>query len=394
MVFGEGMDIETLSVIFFFGIIGILIYLDKKNIEFKQGLIIRRTKKGIEIISNIAKKHKRILSVLGNIAIGVGIIAAVIGLSFLIYDTFLGRRSAGIILPTVGSYQYPEPVFSVPFWYWIAAIFIVVTAHEPMHALFARLENVKIKNMGIFLFFVLPLGAFADPDQKQLEKLSPLKKMRIYAAGSFGNLIIAGIFIVLIMSYNFLIDSIISTEGVIFKSTIPSTGASEVGLSGTITGINGKGVKSMNDFIIIMTDVKPGDMIEVKTTQDTYKIKTTQNPQDATKAFVGINEPKTLYIYKNALIGLGIVSDNMLRIVNWIFGFLGWIFLINMGVGTFNLFPLKPLDGGLIFEEILKHFYNGKYVKYLVNGVSLLVLALLLFNLFGPNLLSLIKQII
>jgi Zn-dependent protease len=65
-----------------------------------------------------------------------------------------------------------------------------------------------------------------------------------------------------------------------------------------------------------------------------------------------------------------------------------------MGVGTFNLFPLKPLDGGLIFEEILKHFYNGKYVKYLVNGVSLLVLALLLFNLFGPNLLSLIKQII
>ena len=385
------MDVEAFSVILFFGIIGILIYLDKKNIEFNKGLVIRRTKKGIKIISKIAKKHKRILLLVGNVAVGIGVVASIVGLSLLTYDTFLGRRSAGIVLPTVGSYQYPEPVFSVPFWYWIAAIFVVVTAHEPMHALFARLENIKIKNMGIFLFFVLPLGAFADPDQKQIEKLSWFKKLRIYAAGSFGNLIVAGIFISLITGYNFLIDSIISPEGVVFKSTIPDTGASEVGLSGTIIEINGKDVKSMNDFIKIMTDVKPGDIIEMKTTQGLYKITTMKNPQDAIKAFIGINEPKTLYVYNGVFSGAGIVSDRILYTINWILGFLGWIFLINFGVGIFNLFPIKPLDGGLMFEEILKHFYKGKYAKHLMNGVSLIVLTLLLTNLFGPNLIALVK---
>ena len=55
------MDIETLSIFVFFGVIGILIYFDKKNIEFNKGLVIRRTKKGIKILSEIAKKHRKFL---------------------------------------------------------------------------------------------------------------------------------------------------------------------------------------------------------------------------------------------------------------------------------------------------------------------------------------------
>ena len=196
------MEIESISVILFFTIIGLLIYLDRENIEFNQGLIIRRTEKGIKFITKMAKKYKKFLLNLGNFAIVFGIIASSLGLCYLVYQTFLFKRSAGIVLPTVGSYQYPGPIFSVPFWYWIIAIFVVVTAHEPMHALFARLENVKIKNMGIFLFFVLPLGAFADPDEKQMKKLSSIKKLRIYVAGSFGNMIVAAIFIILLICFN------------------------------------------------------------------------------------------------------------------------------------------------------------------------------------------------
>jgi len=40
------MDVETLSVLLFLGIVAVLIYSDRKNIEFNYGLIIRRTKKG------------------------------------------------------------------------------------------------------------------------------------------------------------------------------------------------------------------------------------------------------------------------------------------------------------------------------------------------------------
>ena len=385
------MEIEAISVMVFFTIIGFLVYLDKKNIEFNHGLIIRRTERGIKFITKIAKKYKKFLLYLGNFIVVFGVIASILGLSYLIYKTFQFETSAGIILPTVGSYQYPGPVFSVPFWYWIIAIFIVVSAHEPMHALFARLEKVKIKNMGVFLFFVLPLGAFADPDEKQMNKLSWLKKLRIYASGSFGNMIIAAIFIILLLCFNFFISSIMSGNGVIFNSTIANTGAAEVGLSGIITEINGITVKSMSDFINAMKNVKPGDVIKIKTAEGIYNIKTTPNPEDSTKPFIGISGPRTFYVYTGLLSNLGVVSDESFYIISWFSGLLGWILIINFGVGLFNLFPIKPLDGGLMFEEILKHYYKRKNVEKVVNCVSLFILFLILFNLFGPILINWLK---
>jgi membrane-associated protease RseP (regulator of RpoE activity) len=260
-----------------------------------------------------------------------------------------------------------------------------------MHALFARLEKVKIKNMGIFLFFVLPLGAFADPDEKQMNKLSWMKKLRIYAAGSFGNMIVAAIFIILLLCFNFFISSIMSGSGVIFNNTIANTGASEVGLSGTITEINGTIVKSMSDFIDVMKNVKPGDVIKIKTTEGIYNVKTIPNPEDSTKPFIGISGPRTFYVYTGLLSNFGAISDETFYIISWFSGLLGWILIINFGVGLFNLFPIKPLDGGLMFEEILKHFYKGKNVKKVVNCVSLFVLFLILFNLFGPSLINWLK---
>jgi len=385
------MEIEAISVMAFFTLIGIVIYLDKKNIEFKHGLIIRRTEKGIEVITKLAKKYRKFLFYVGNFAVVFGIIASILGLGYLIYKTFLLEPSAGIILPTVGSYQYPGPVFSVPFWYWIIAIFIVVTVHEPMHALFARLEKVKIKNMGVFLFLVIPLGAFADPDEKQIKKLSWEGKLRIFAAGSFGNMVVAVIFIALLMSFSHLTSLIMTGDGVIFNTTIPETGAHEVGLSGIIKEINGNTVNSMSNFIDAMQDVKPGDVLEIKTTEGSYLVKTTENPDVQNQAFIGINMPRTYYVYTGLMRNFGVVSDGTIRIMSWVTGLLGWILIINFGVGLFNLFPLKPLDGGLMLEEILTHFFKGKNVKNVVNIISLVILFLILLNLFGPGLANLLK---
>jgi len=385
------LNLEVISVVLFFVTIGFLIYFDRKNIEFNKGLIIRRTRSGVRIISDFAKKYEKFLTYVGNFAVIVGIIASITGLGYLVYDTLMGRRSAGIVLPTVGSYQYPGPVFSVPFWYWIVAIFVVVSIHEPMHALFARLGKVKIKNMGLFLFFVFPLGAFADPDEKQMKKLSITKKLRIFAAGSFGNLLVAGILIILVIGYNFLIDSFITGDGIVFEKTIENTGAYEVGLKGMIIEINGYRIKYMSDFLNALTAVEPGDTIEIKTTEGLYQVKTTPNPEDPKRPFIGISEPKTLFIYKGLLGGLERVPDNTLNSIQWSLGLLGWTFLLNFGVGVFNLFPIKPLDGGLMFEEIIKHFYKGRYANQIVNALSLIVLAILLTNLFGQTIFSFVK---
>jgi Zn-dependent protease len=67
-------------------------------------------------------------------------------------------------------------------------------------------------------------------------------------------------------------------------------------------------------------------------------------------------------------------------VVDILFTFLFWIFALNLGIGLFNLLPLKPLDGGLIFEEISNKIFKDKG-RIVATIVSILTLSLLLTNL-------------
>ena len=58
-----------------------------------------------------------------------------------------------------------------------------------------------------------------------------------------------------------------------------------------------------------------------------------------------------------------------------------FIFLFSFGIGLVNLLPIKPLDGGLIFEELVS---GSRYKKMIVRGVSVFMLLVLLFNIIGP----------
>ena len=380
-----------LSVLVFFGVMAILVYLDRKNIEFKYGLVIRRTKKGKKMIYKFGKKHRKKLQILGNIGVIVCIVASIIGIFYLFRSSYSilfkpeeAQQEVKLVLPSVGKMELPGFVWGVPFWYWIIAVFVVLFVHEPMHALLVRAEKIRIKSFGLLLLVALP-GAFVDPDDKQIKKVSTIKKLRIFAAGSFGNLIAAGIIMLLILGSNFLIDSIMSGEGIIFENTIEDTGAQEAGLEGVIIGINNKEIKNILDFTESIEDVKPEDVIDVKTTEGNFRVKTIPHPDDPERPFIGISKPQTLFVYKSLLEGYGIVSERILYTISWILGLFGWVFTLNVGIGVFNLFPIKPLDGGLMLEEIVKYFYKGKNVNYIVNGISFVIFGLVLINLFGPS---------
>ena len=40
-----------------------------------------------------------------------------------------------------------------------------------------------------------------------------------------------------------------------------------------------------------------------------------------------------------------------------------WIFLLNFSIGTFNLLPMKPLDGGSLFEDLISYVASEDTVK-------------------------------
>ena len=47
-----------------------------------------------------------------------------------------------------------------------------------------------------------------------------------------------------------------------------------------------------------------------------------------------------------------------------------WIAMLNLGIGLFNLLPLKPLDGGYMVEILLSYKLSEEHYKPIVNALS------------------------
>jgi membrane-associated protease RseP (regulator of RpoE activity) len=50
---------------------------------------------------------------------------------------------------------------------------------------------------------------------------------------------------------------------------------------------------------------------------------------------------------------------------------------LNFAVGTFNLLPMKPLDGGLLLEELLGYKLSENTVQKIVNPLSYILIAII-----------------
>ncbi len=374
------VNFELVSLALFAAIIGFLVFKDRSNIEFKYGFIIKRWTGGLDIIDRFVARYPRFITILGNIGVGIGILAGLLGVIGLIILTVNLQQAFQLVLPTAGGYQIPGPVVSVPFWYWIIAIFIIASTHETMHAVFVRLEKVKVKNYGVLLLLILPIGAFVDPDDKRIKKLAILKKLRIFAAGSLANFLSAIVAIVILVSSLFLFNSATESVGVAIDSVDPNSPAEKVGLEGTIMKINGVDVIDTLDFVNALNGTKTGDRIAITTDKGSYQIVLEDHPEIENRTYMGIGVRNS---YEYNILGLaGLVSGAFFKVFITVISFLNWLIVISIGVGIVNLLPMKPLDGGLFFEEILTSKF-GETGRKVIVATSFIILGLLLFNLFG-----------
>jgi len=385
------LNFELVSILIFVAFLLAIIYKDRGSIEFKFGLIIRRSTRGKRVIYDLAWRYWRQLKTIGTLAVIVASLASIYATYILFHSTYnilikkMKESTLRVVLPSVEGVRLPGFILGVPFWYWIISVFIVLTAHEPLHALMARVEKVEIKSFGLLIFFILP-GAFVEPNERQLKRLKTMGKLRVFAAGSFGNLLIALITFLLILVFGEFISLFIEPTGVNYESLIPGSNAEKVNLEGVIIKINDEEVKTTEDLARIMQNFTPGEKINVTTTKSVYEIETIKD-EETGKALIGISMPYVEYKYKWFLSKYGRVSRSGLSILQWIGGLFYWIFILNLGVGIFNLFPLKPLDGGLMMEAVFEHFFNKKG-RYISNAISILTLGLVIFNIFGPGIMK------
>jgi membrane-associated protease RseP (regulator of RpoE activity) len=195
--------------------IGIFLFKNRKNLKKEGFLLLCKTKWGINLINKTAKKYPKTLRFLSYVSIILGYLL-MLGMIYLfirvvwIYIFHTEVVKIVKIPPIAPLIPYLPQIFKLnflpPFYfiYWIIILAVIAISHEFFHGIFASLYQVKIKKTGFGFFpFFLPifLAAFVELDEKQMQKKSNFSQRAVLSAGTFANILVAGLILILIFIF-------------------------------------------------------------------------------------------------------------------------------------------------------------------------------------------------
>ena len=335
-----------------------------------------RTKRLLGFIDGIAGKARRFWRAYGD----VGIVLGFAGMAYVFYALLktamktvqTGGESSGV--------QLVIPGVTIPLWYGLIGLAVVMVVHELSHGIVARAENLPLKSVGLVLLAVIP-GAFVEPDEEELERASLRSRLRVYGAGSLANVVTA---ILALLIINFAITPVLQPAGILVSGVLEDSPAFGVLQQGdVIIAMDGEQITDMESFINFMNTTKPGQLVALTVIRNgeeiNLQLKLGAHPEAPEKGYIGIYPAQHVVSkigYENVVLPL-------------FFAFY-WIYVLNLGIGLMNLFPLVPLDGGRMLDDVVKTYLPeriAKPVRYFTIGVGLFLLALNLWpalvNLVG-----------
>ena len=352
-----------------------ILFRKQLKIDIEGPLLMRKTTRLRGFIDSVANKSPKFWRWTMNIGIPVSVffmglmVYAIIASLKIMFST----PTVAIILPGV---DIPGSPIFIPLGYGIIALAILMVVHEFGHGIISRVEGVKIKSIGVLMLAILP-GAFVEPDEEDVEKSSRNSKLRIYAAGSTFNLGTAAITLALFfLISSFFIPYAFHDDGLKISGVTPSSPADGILKEGmVIHSVNGYTLNNRTDYTTLLTNkTKPGDKLTYVTDQGTFTITSAGQPTNASMTYPGTRTDNNLVVNSGVAKVYGEAIPWTLYYLNTLFW---WIFLLNFLVGTFNLLPMKPLDGGLMFEELLRYKLPENKVSFIVTNVSWVLIAIL-----------------
>jgi len=366
----------------------------------------------------------------------VGVIAVIIVSVFITVMLFVSIRYTLMVRPEPTGIYEPQNILLLPgindyvpstFAVWFA-FFLTIMVHEFGHAILCRVEDIRVKGMGVLLA-VIPIGFFVEPDEEELEQKKGMPKIRMFGAGITNNLVVGfSCFVLLILLFGLVVPASQPAIHGIYKG-YPADNAS-VPQGSVVTAINGQPVASRADVSAILNTTKPGDTVTLTTsingTAADYKLTLAAWPAEynnnQTSGFMGVEYYDGMAV-KTAvgtmISPLGFFEflivpfasgdgAQYLRILAFdtpdtsyyqvpFAGFwdaihiLFWCAWININVGIFNAIPMVPLDGGYIFKEGVDRLLDRRglirYSGYVVGAVSYVMIVVLISLLVLPYLL-------
>jgi len=284
-----------------------------------------------------------------------------------VFDT----PAVSIVIPGV---EMPGSSIYIPFFYGLIALASVLIVHEFSHGVQSVGEKISIKSIGLLLFAIIP-GAFVEPDEDELKAAKRSSRLRVYAAGSIANISLAVIAILLVSLISAGIPYYFAEDGIAIDRIVtdsPSDGVLKEGM--VLQAIDNKTIGNATDYTNVLSSYSPGDNVSVKTDQGTYTLTLDKNPNNESRGFFGIQANKHFELVNDSLGSMPWILFELLELFQW-------VFMLNLGIGLFNLLPLKPLDGGYMLEILLSYKLSEEHYKPIVNALSVVMAMIIVFSI-------------
>jgi len=255
------------------------------------------------------------------------------------------------------SFVLPGVIPGLTVYWWLISVAVVLLVHEFSHGFLLRAQGLPTKSMGLLLFVALP-GAFVEPDERRLNASPLRKRLRVFAAGPFSNVLL-GLLVLL------LLVLLLSPRPGVYVWGVRENGPSENLKLGTqLLSLNGHPLRTWEDYAELVENLKPGENVVLETGEGTVLL-TADNvenrgslgiwpvsPVSRSSLLLPLSVPGLMV---NELLGRPVLPPYVLLhpyfyrpSVPWpLVDLLKWIFVLNLGIGMFNLLPMVPLDGGL-----------------------------------------------
>jgi membrane-associated protease RseP (regulator of RpoE activity) len=304
---------------------------------------------------------------------------------------------------------------------WLALVLTLVV-HEFGHGILSRVEGIRVRAAGL-LVAVIPIGAFVEPDEEELERAPRGSKMRMYGAGISNNLVVGLLaFFLMIAVFGMAVPQGGAIIGGVYKDYPAYNASIEPGT--IVLALNGTAVETREDVTRTLAATHPGDVLSLTVehggTITTRELTLVERPSgDGTAGFMGIEyydaqgieeyvdgsfNPVGILLY-TVLPFYPTMSGYDLRVLAFPGGdtdlwqepfwgfwgvvhFLFWSGFINLNVGVFNALPIYPFDGGYIFREavdgVLSRVRLERFTARVVSALSALLVVTLVSILVLP----------
>lgn len=347
--------------------------LSTHGVEMNFPVIMWKTQRLRGLISKISNFSPTFWRWYMNVGVVVAFGAMIFIAGTLVYSlpSVFDTPAVSIIIPGV---EMPGSAIYVPFFYGLIALATVLVVHEFSHGVQSVGEKISIKSIGLLLFAIIP-GAFVEPDEDELKAAKRSSRLRVYAAGSVANITLAVIALLLVSLFSAGIPTFFTEDGIAIDRIVSDSPADGILKEGMVLqAVDGHKITNSTDYVDVVGSYKPGDNVTVQTDQGSYTVTLDKNPTNESKGFFGIQAVKHFEMINDSLGPIPWILFELIELFQW-------IAMLNLGIGLFNLLPLKPLDGGYMLEILLSYKLSEDVYKPIVNSLSVIMAMIIVFSL-------------